>query len=128
MTDTDGEVRYDPEHKPGLSNLLELFAAATDDTPQAMAARYERYGDLKADLAEAIIELLRSGARAPAPSSRRTPSAIQDVLDAGAGQAHEVASATYARAADAMGLLPPFNSAERTSQCGSTRGSAVADR
>ena len=29
VTDTDGEVRYDPEHKPGLANLLELFAAAS---------------------------------------------------------------------------------------------------
>ncbi len=33
VTDTDGEVRYDPEAKPGLSNLLELLAVATDRHP-----------------------------------------------------------------------------------------------
>ena len=33
MTDTDGEVRYDPEAKPGLSNLLELLAVATGRVP-----------------------------------------------------------------------------------------------
>ena len=33
VTDTDGEVRYDPEAKPGLSNLLELLAVATDRSP-----------------------------------------------------------------------------------------------
>ena len=33
VTDTDGEVRYDPEAKPGLSNLIELLAVATDRSP-----------------------------------------------------------------------------------------------
>ncbi len=47
VTDTDGEVRYDPEAKPGLSNLLELLAAATDRRPEEVAAGYARYGDLK---------------------------------------------------------------------------------
>ena len=47
VTDTDGEVRYDPEAKPGLSNLLELLAAATDRRPEEVAAGYSRYGDLK---------------------------------------------------------------------------------
>ena len=59
VTDTDGEVRYDPEHKPGLSNLLELLAVATGRKPAEVAAGYTRYGDLKADTAEALVELLR---------------------------------------------------------------------
>ena len=59
VTDTDGEVRYDPEAKPGLSNLLELLAAATDRRPEEVAAGYPRYGDLKRDVAEALVELLR---------------------------------------------------------------------
>ncbi|MGA7418818.1 MAG: tryptophan--tRNA ligase, partial [Acidimicrobiales bacterium] len=59
VTDTDGEVRYDPDEKPGLSNLLELLAVATDRSPAEVALGYEGYGDLKRDLAEALIELLR---------------------------------------------------------------------
>ena len=49
VTDTDGEVRYDPEVKPGLSNLLELLAVATDRSPAEVASGYQRYGDLKRD-------------------------------------------------------------------------------
>ena len=56
VTDTDGEVRYDWETKPGLANLLEMFSSFTDETPNQIADRYERYGDLKKDVAEAVIE------------------------------------------------------------------------
>jgi tryptophanyl-tRNA synthetase len=104
VTDTDGEMRYDPEKKPGLSNLLTLMAVATGSTPDAVAARYTRYGELKRDLAEALIEMLR-------PVRERTaalvdePATVHDVLRKGAERAHGIASATYARAAEAMGLL-----------------------
>ena len=59
VTDTDGEMRYDREAKPGLANLLDLLAAATGRTPREVAAGYERYGDLKNDVAAALCELLR---------------------------------------------------------------------
>ncbi len=59
VTDTDGEMRYDRGTKPGLANLLDLLAAATGSTPTEVATHYERYGDLKAAVAEALDELLR---------------------------------------------------------------------
>ena len=59
VTDTDGEMRYDREAKPGLANLLDLLAAATGRTPVEVAAGYERYGDLKNDVAAALCDLLR---------------------------------------------------------------------
>ncbi len=46
VTDTEGEVRYDPEGKPGVSNLLELLSAATGEAPDALAVRYTQYGPL----------------------------------------------------------------------------------
>ena len=106
VTDTDGEVRFDPEHKPGLANLLELLAVATGRTPEQVAASYDRYGDLKKDTAEALIELL-----APLQARRAElaadPGAVPALLARGAAKASEVAGATYARAAAAVGLLPP---------------------
>ncbi len=105
VTDTDGEVRYDPEAKPGLSNLLELLAAATDRRPEDVATDYERYGDLKRDLTDALVELLRP-VRARHAELSSDPGALHAVLARGAARAHEVAAATYARAAAAMGLLP----------------------
>ena len=59
VTDTETEVRYDPVAKPGVSNLFELLAASTGGDPAELAAHYANYGTLKADVAEALVELLR---------------------------------------------------------------------
>ncbi len=105
VTDTDGAMRYDRVAKPGLANLLDLLAATTGRTPQEVATGYERYGDLKNDVAAALDDLLR-----PVRERRYELEAdlryVEGVLRAGAALAHEVAAATYARAADAIGLLP----------------------
>ena len=106
VTDTDGEVRYDPASKPGLSNLLELLAVATGRTPKEAAGDYRRYGDLKADLAEALVELLRP-VRERREALAADPGAVPAMLATGAEKARSVASATYARSAEAIGLLSP---------------------
>jgi tryptophanyl-tRNA synthetase len=106
VTDTDGEVRYDPAAKPGVSNLLELLAVATGSTPKAVAGSYERYGDLKGDVAEALVELLRP-IRERREALAADPGAVTSLLAVGADKAREVASTTYRRAATAIGLLAP---------------------
>ncbi len=106
VTDTDGEVRYDPEHKPGLSNLIELFAAASGRSIEDVTASYDRYGPLKADLAETLVEVL-------APVQERyakitaDPQAVPRLLAMGARKAGAVASGTLRRARQAIGLLAP---------------------
>ena len=106
VTDTDGEVRYDPESQPGLANLLVLLAAATGRTPTDVARSYQRYGDLKNDVAEALVELLRP-VRERRAALAADPGAVAAMLAAGADKARVVASATYDRAAEAIGLLGP---------------------
>ena len=106
VTDTDGEMRYDREAKPGLANLLDLLAASTGRTPVDVAAGYERYGDLKNDVASALSELLRP-VRERRAELEGDLAYVNDVLARGAARAHEVAAATYARAAAAIGLLAP---------------------
>jgi tryptophanyl-tRNA synthetase len=106
VTDTDGEVRYDRAAKPGVANLLELLAAATDRTPQEAVAGYTRYGDLKKDVADALVELLRP-VRERRADLELDLFYVEQVLADGAAKAHAVAGITYAKAADAMGLLPP---------------------
>lgn len=105
VTDTETEVRYDPEAKPGVSNLLTILAAVTDRDPEKLAADYDRYGPLKADTAAAVIDLL-----APLQARYRAlaedPAATAAVVERGAGKARTVAAATLARARDAVGLLP----------------------
>ena len=106
VTDTDGEVRYDPEAKPGLSNLLELLAVATDRTPAEVAAAYSRYGDLKNDVADALAELLRP-VRERRAALAADPGEVTSLLARGADKARATASVTYRRAAEAVGLLTP---------------------
>jgi tryptophanyl-tRNA synthetase len=105
VTDLDGEVRFDRDSKPGLSNLLDIFSAFTGEAPSSIAQRYERYGDLKAALAEVIVESLD-------PVQKRyyellaDPGELTRQIAIGAERARALAATTYARAASAMGLLP----------------------
>ncbi len=106
VTDTDGEVRYDPEAKPGVSNLLELLAVSTGRSPAEVATSYQGYGDLKRDVAEALIELLRP-VRERRTALAADPGGVTAILAKGADKARTTASATYRRAALAIGLLTP---------------------
>jgi tryptophanyl-tRNA synthetase len=106
VTDTDGEMRFDRAAKPGLANLLELLAAATSRRAEEVAGDYSRYGDLKNDVAAALSELIRPVRQRRAELEDDLPY-VHAVLARGAARAHEVAAATYARAAVAVGLLPP---------------------
>ena len=106
VTDAEPDVRYDRQAKPGVSNLLELLAAATGRRPEAVAEGYTRYGDLKRDVADALNEMLRP-VRERRAELLRDPGTVGAVLASGSERAHAVASETYARAAEAMGLLSP---------------------
>jgi tryptophanyl-tRNA synthetase len=104
VTDTEAEVRFDPEAKPGVSNLLNILAACTGGDPETLAARYSQYGPLKTDTAEAVVELLR-----PIQERYRElsadPGEVRAILQKGAGKARAVAAPTLARAQAAIGLL-----------------------
>ncbi len=106
VTDTDAEVRYDPGAKPGVSNLLELLAASTGGDPAVLARGYANYGSLKADVSEALAELLRPvRERAAALETQR--GYVESVLAEGAAKARVVAGPTLDRAMRAVGLLAP---------------------
>ncbi|MEO7837712.1 MAG: tryptophan--tRNA ligase [Acidimicrobiales bacterium] len=104
VTDTETEVRYAPLEKPGVSNLLTILAATTGRSIEETAGGYTQYGPLKADTAEAVVELLR-----PVRDRYRELEAGEEtaaILGQGAAKARLVASATVARAKAAVGLLP----------------------
>jgi len=106
VTDTGGEVGYDQAEKPGVSNLLAILAAATNRTPAAVADGYTQYGPLKADTADAVVELLRP-VQVRYAELAADPPATATILAQGAHQASSLAAATLARARAAVGLLPP---------------------
>jgi tryptophanyl-tRNA synthetase len=107
VTDNDDgpdAVRYDRSAKPGVANLLELLAATTGQAPNDVAARYTRYGDLKADTAAAVIDVVRPIQQRYAELSA-DPGTVLGILRRGAEAAAAVAGPTLDAAMDAMGLL-----------------------
>jgi tryptophanyl-tRNA synthetase len=104
VTDTDGDVRFDWDKKPGVSNLLEIYSSFTNETPQIVAERYTRYGDLKNDLSALVIESL-TPIRERYDELMTDQVALRQVVARGALQANEVAGAVYRRAANAIGLI-----------------------
>jgi tryptophanyl-tRNA synthetase len=105
VTDTGTDVVFDPETKPGVSNLLQILGAATGRRPAEVAAGYTQYGPLKADTAQAVIALLRPVRERYAELSS-DPAAVGATLAGGAAKAEAVAAITLSRAREAVGLLP----------------------
>ena len=104
VTDSDDEVFFDIENKPGVSNLLSILGAATGKTPQEASKGIDRYGDLKSATSEAVIELLK-------PVQEKyfdladDPAETNRLIAKGAEKAREVASATLSRAQENIGLF-----------------------
>jgi tryptophanyl-tRNA synthetase len=108
VTDSEREVRYDPDNKPGVSNLLTIQSAVTGTDVDKLVEGYagRGYGDLKADTADAVVEFA-------APIKSRVdelladPAELESVLDAGAQRAKDVSAKTLKRVYDRLGFLAP---------------------
>lgn len=108
VTDAQTEIRFDPETKPGVSNLLSIFAAITDREIDEIVAEYQgkMYGHLKVDLAEAVTTRLQP-VRTRALELLDDPAELDRILDAGAEKAREIATPVLAEVYAKVGFLPP---------------------
>jgi tryptophanyl-tRNA synthetase len=104
VTDTESEVRFDVEAKPGVSNLLSILGGATGRTPEEAAAGYTQYGPLKADTAAAVVALLEP-IQARFRELEADPAETLRLLAVGADKARATAADTLARAKANLGLL-----------------------
>ena len=107
VTDSDREVYFDEAAKPGVSNLLTIYAALSGRSVDDISAEYtgRGYGDLKSDLGELVEEFVT-------PFRERTIELLHDraeldaVLAEGADRARSIASATLAAVYERVGFLP----------------------
>lgn len=108
VTDSEREIRFDREAKPGVSNLLTIQSAVTGTDIDTLVAGYagRGYGDLKAETAEAVVEFV-TPIKTRVDELLDDPTELQAVLAKGAARADEVASATLQRVYDRMGFLAP---------------------
>ncbi|MFI5906574.1 tryptophan--tRNA ligase [Dactylosporangium sp. NPDC051541] len=108
VTDTGREIIFDPEHKPGVSNLLTIYSALSGRTIEDLVAAYDGkgYGDLKKDLGEVVAEFVK-------PIQARTnaylddPGQLDKMLAIGAEKARAVAVPTLQSVYDRIGFLAP---------------------
>jgi tryptophanyl-tRNA synthetase len=107
VTDSDGEVRFDPDAKPGVSNLLSILAGVTGRAIADVAAEHagSGYGTLKGAVADAVVELL-TPIQARYAALAADPAEVDRILAAGATRVEALARPVLARARDATGLLP----------------------
>jgi tryptophanyl-tRNA synthetase len=107
VTDSEREIRYDPDTKPGVSNLLSIQSAVTGVEVDALVHRYagHGYGDLKKDTAEAVVEFV-TPIKARVDELLTDPAELEAVLAAGAARADDVAAKTVDRVYDRLGFLP----------------------
>jgi tryptophanyl-tRNA synthetase len=110
VTDSDSDVRYDPESKPGVSNLLDIVAATTNADPVQLAGSFTSYGELKATCADAVVEML-TPIQLRYAALMRDRSELMSALAAGAAAAREQARRVLTRARDAIGLVPAAETA-----------------
>ena len=104
VTDSDGEVKYDKEHKPGISNLLTIYSSLTNESIETLESRYanEGYGKFKGDLADIVANFLthfQEKYNAFYQSER-----LDDILDEGREKAHRTSFKTLKKMEKAMGL------------------------
>src|SRR5690606_31048496 len=100
--------RYDPAAKPGISNLIEIHAAATDSTPAEVERQFADaagYGEFKGAVADAVIEYLRP-VRESYEALRADEKELERILAAGAEKARSMAAETLAAVRANMGVGP----------------------
>jgi tryptophanyl-tRNA synthetase len=107
VTDMGAEVRADEEAKPGVTNLLRIYAALTGASMGELEQRYagSGYGAFKKEVADVVVDAL-------APIRERTEKILADeaeldrLLAGGAASARAVAASTMTKVKDRVGFLP----------------------
>ena len=107
VTDSGTEIRFEPDEKPGISNLLTIFSSLTGRPIAELEKSYagSGYGAFKGDLAEVVVEFVT-------PFRDRTLELLEErayldqVLADGAATAEAVATATLRDVFDRVGFAP----------------------
>lgn len=105
VTDMVSEITYDPDNRPGVSNLVDIYAAFTGQSTHQVVADCKGLNTLKlkTKLADLIIEKL-SPIREEAERIDAEKGYIDEVLKDGALKAKQIASATYNEVKKAVGF------------------------
>lgn len=104
VTDSEGTIHFDPENKPGISNLLEIYAILSGKTIAELEAQYHGvgYGTFKKDLAEVLgqeLEKIQTRYREITQGDY-----LDKILQEGAMRARPIARKTLAKVERKIGI------------------------
>lgn len=108
QTDSGREVAYDPEKKPAVSNLLDIFSLTTGRSVEDLCKQYggAGYAVFKKDLGEAIVEFLRP-IQEKLEYWKARPRELEEITRRGSERASALASRKMAQVKSAVGLGLP---------------------
>jgi len=107
VTDLDNAVRWDPENKPGIANLLRIHHAFSGESIDALVERYageNKYGALKTDVAD-LFRSVQEPFKDKVDTYMADPAQLDEILARGAQRAREIAAPTLSRVYDAVGFI-----------------------
>jgi len=108
VTDSDTEncVRYDPENKPGVANLMTIYSAVTGKSYDEIEREFDGmgYGKFKPAVGEAVVELLRP-IREESNRILQDKAYLESVYRAGAEKASYVAEKTLRKVYKKVGFV-----------------------
>lgn len=106
VTDTDGEIRFDREGKPGVSNLLGIYSAITGESIETVADKFagQGYGALKTEVADIVVATVEP-IRDRANELLSDKAELDRLLASGAARANELAEQTLKTVYDRIGFI-----------------------
>ncbi len=106
VTDSENKVKFDPENKPGVSNLMQIYAAITNKTMEQIEQEFDGkgYGDFKITVANSVIEKLKP-IQDKYQELLNNKEYLEKIYLKGAQEAKKIASKTLRDVKDKIGIL-----------------------
>lgn len=106
VTDSENKVRFDPENKPGVSNLMQIYSSITGLKMEEIEKEFENsgYGDFKTKVAETVVAKLE-------PIQKKYKELLENkeylekIYTEGANRARKLASKTLDEVKERIGIL-----------------------
>ena len=106
LTDSGKEVKYDPTNKPGVSNLLSIIKAVTNEDMATIESQFvnKGYGDLKIYTGELVVEKIIKPFREKTMTLLANENQLNSLMNDGAQKAEKVAAATLKSVYEKVGF------------------------
>jgi tryptophanyl-tRNA synthetase len=102
-TDSGKEIKFNPEKKPGISNLLTIYALFAQKTPKDLEKEYQGkgYGDLKKDLVQVVKDFLTDFQK---KYNKISDAEVRKIMDKGSDTIRPIAEETIRKAKEKIGI------------------------